>query len=99
MDKKLLELGIKKLKELRRIEEKINSSLKLLYPEMNFFCLGKIESDYLILLKKACGDTHDWISYFVYDCEFGKKAMKVNMPNGKTIKMKSVKDLYYVMTH
>jgi len=56
---------------------------------------GEYESKYLDLLKDVFDDKEDWISYWVYELDFGKEAKKDTITdNGKNIPIKTIKDLY-----
>lgn len=49
------------------------------------------------ILTKAMGDTEEWIEYFVFDCEWGKKFGTV-IVNNKTVPFKTYEDLYELIT-
>lgn len=91
------ENAIEKLRELRSIEAEINKGLKRLYPEMNYFSLGKLEADYVDLLKLLTDDNDEWISYYIYECDMGEKPMEVTTPKLGTFKLKTVKQLYALL--
>lgn len=48
------------------------------------------------LLKENLGDTNDWIDYYIYELEFGKKFKKgmVKDKNGKNFLLSNPKQLY-----
>jgi hypothetical protein len=95
-----LEEGINRLKNLRVKSDALNDALKGIDSEFNYFTPGFITSDYLWFLSQAFNDTSDWIGYFIYECELGKKPFEVEFTNpGKKakFKMKNVKTLYEVM--
>lgn len=100
---KELEEGIKKIKELRKIESSVKVVVGLLEGRnsdgLAFATLSKIETDYIWFLGKMFDDEFDWISYFVYDCELGTDAKTVTTKEGKKIKVDSVKKLYWLLTH
>ncbi len=53
--------------------------------------------NYISLLSKMMNDTDEFISYYVFDCEDGKKPMSVEIPNGEgtiEILLDSVDQLY-----
>ena len=53
------------------------------------------QDEYINLICKLFGDTTNrWIEYYVYDCDFGKKTMKIYLPNGNEVKLKTIKQLW-----
>lgn len=62
---------------------------------------GEYESKYLDLLKDVFDDKGDWISYWVYELDFGKKAEEdsIQSKEGKNIPIKTIKDLYILLTN
>lgn len=62
---------------------------------------GEYESRYLELLKDVFNDDGDWISYWVYELDFGRKARKnsITDKDGRNIPIKTMKDLYNLLTN
>lgn len=53
-----------------------------------------LQSAYITMLESFVGDNESqWISYFLYDCNCGKKEMKVTVEDEVYI-MRNTKDLY-----
>lgn len=95
----VLEEGIRKMKELDEIEDAFKKPLAMLNPDsFNFLALSKCATDYLWFLKELFRDESDWISYFLYDCEQGKRPMEITFKSGKKMKLKTVRQLYYLLT-
>lgn len=95
---KFLEDAIEKIRHLREMGDSLSASLQLINPDFNYFSFGRIESDYTWFLKEMFDDKDDWIGYFIYECDFGKKPMEVKLANGKTFKLRTTKQLYELLT-
>mgnify|MGYP000948657137 CR=1 FL=1 len=96
----ILKQGIAHIKKIREADEKISSALKFLNDDFNYFSFAWVEEDYLKLLELAVGDFHGNISYFIYDCDFGKSPHKVIINTSKgeqTIMLKTVEELYKII--
>ena len=87
------------LKQLCAIEDEIDRALKLLSPDFSGFGLEKPISLILKTLEYAMDD-EEWISYWIYDMEWGKKARlgTVTEKDGTNIPIKTINDLYDVLT-
>lgn len=94
MNKQILKEGIEYIKKVHEADKIITTSLRFLNEDFNYFTFGWIESRYLKLLKDVMKDDSDWISYYIYDCKFGKKPMEVIYKSGKKIKLKTINQLY-----
>ena len=84
------------LKELSRIEENINKSLKELDTDFNCICFGAYTSLITKILHDIFDDQDDWIGYFIYERGFGKdgKLGDVKDAKGKPIPFKTYEDLH-----
>lgn len=62
---------------------------------------GEYESRYLELLKDVFNDDGGWISYWVYELDFGRNATEdcVQDEDGKNIPIKTINDLYNLLTN
>jgi len=56
-------------KELVEIEEKIDSTMKLLCEDFNNFSLDKHDVLILDMLKDLMNDKYDCIGYYIYDLD------------------------------
>jgi hypothetical protein len=88
---------MEKLQEFRKIEDAINEVTK----DLDFFTVTFIEHEILILtiLEDIFGDKENtWISYFMFDLDFGAK-WKVGMitEDGKDVPMRNAEELYDVL--
>ncbi len=50
--------------------------------------------DYISLLEKSVNDNYNWVSWFVFENDFGKKKLKAILPGGRKVKIASEKQLY-----
>ena len=48
------------------------------------------------ILTKVMNDEEEWIEYYVYDCEWGKKGTVI--VNNKAVPFKTYEDLYELIT-
>jgi hypothetical protein len=87
---------INKLKELNEIESNINEAAK----GIEFFDISFIEHESLIvnILEDAFNDESKWISYFIYDLDFGSTWHKNCITfEGKDTPMRNAEELYDVL--
>lgn len=91
--------AIKVIKKYRAIEKELEKTFGKLNDNHNYGMLSNFETDYMALLKVAFKDEHDWISYFIYDCDMGENPLEITFKDGKKIKLKTVKQLYWLLTH
>ena len=87
---------INKIQSLKKIEESINSAGKELEFSISF---SEHESLVLNILQEVFKDKeNDWIGYFIYDLEFGKKWHKGSITvNGKDVPMRNAEELYKIL--
>lgn len=85
---------MKELVSLRKDEDDLNTAFKKLEPDFNYISFGRYETLVVRSLEFAMNDKYQWISYWLYDCECGKKEMKVIDKDGKKVPMKTINDLY-----
>lgn len=90
---------INKLKETNDIENKINELFRSCsnncINDFNSYYLSTNESIVIELLEIIFKDTDEWISYWIYELDYGRKWKKNSIiDNGKSIKLKTASDLY-----
>lgn len=87
---------IERYKELVDIEEKVDNSLKLLNPDFNSLSLEKHSSLILDMLKDLMDDTYDYIEYYIYELDWGKKGKNCikELDNNKTYSLTNYDELY-----
>lgn len=88
-----LQNGINHIKKIREADKKLSDAFKFLDSNIRFVSLEWVEDDYVKLLSITFNDTYDWISYFVYECDFGKKKREVTV-KGKPFELRTVRQLY-----
>lgn len=55
---------------------------------------------YITMLEELSGDDGGWISYFLWDCDRGRRPMAWYLPNRKDVKpMRSIRDLWLAIKH
>lgn len=97
LDKKsILRLGIAHLEDLEKKGGNLSDALKDIYPDFNYFSFGMVESAYVDLLEQAMEDTSQWIQYYIYEAEYGKRKPEVTM-QGKEFVLEDVNTLYEIM--
>lgn len=90
---------LKSIKEMHDAEDNITKALQLL-GEKDFpiyFSLTKPITFMMEILKDAMNDKYDYISYFVYELDWGKHKMARNCiteKNGKKISLQTESQLY-----
>lgn len=87
---------IRELRMLKEAEDNLNKAFKIFEPDFSCISFGRYETLILTALEYAFKDKDGWISYFVYDLEFGKKWHKkcITDKDGKDIPLKNANDLY-----
>ena len=71
------------LKEFFEEQEKLKNVLKVISPSGTCVCEfgNKFIDDYIRLLETAVKDEDGWISWFVFDNDFGKKELLIKINN------------------
>ncbi len=86
---------MEELVSLKKDEDDLNAAFKKFEPDFNYISFGRYESLVTKALKFAMGDTSDWISYWIYDCDCGKDAEnKIKSKEGKNIPIRTLGNLY-----
>ena len=103
MDKEKKEAFLKVMKEYKQLIDDIDNvhnAMKKLDPDFGGFCISRLENFCSKLIKHSFDDKFDWISYYMYDLEWGKKYKKGTIigDNGKIIPLKTLEDLYNLLT-
>ena len=92
-----LQNGINHIKKIREADKKLSDAFSFVDTNVRFISLDWIEDDYIKLLSITLNDTYDWISYYVYECDFGKKKREVTV-KGKPFELRTVRQLYKLIT-
>lgn len=92
---------ISAIKEQNEIDQEVSKSLeKLCDSWVMFQCKNKVYPLVTILLKEVFNDRGDWINYWMWDCDFGKKygrgkgELCAREKSGKYIDIKTIEKLY-----
>lgn len=56
-----------------------------------------IETTYTKLISELIGDNNEWVDWFVYENDFGKKEMEFGYKDSITCKIKSIDDFIKLM--
>jgi hypothetical protein len=88
-----------RFKETQDAEAEVHIAMKKLSPYFGGFYLSKCDDLMLECIKLAMEDEYDWISYFVYDLQWGKNPNKLYATDkfGKKIRLKTFGDLYQIL--
>lgn len=86
--------------ELGEDVEKVDTALKTLSPDWGRFSIHRADQLILDLLKITMNDRYEYISYWLFELDKGKLWTKnsVRDENGNTVKLKTLSDLYDVIT-
>jgi len=87
-------------KELDIDINNVNIAMRKLDPDFGGFCISRVATAILEVLQAALDDKGDWISYYIYDLEWGTKYKKgcIKEKDGKNIPLKTLGDLYNLLT-
>jgi len=95
-----LEIAVRDLQNFFEEQKKLDLLLKAISPSNT----GVVEfgnyfiDAYINVLEKSFGDNFNWISWFVFENDFGKKGMQAKAsPDKKLVKIKTVKQLYRII--
>ena len=86
------------LVSIKKAEDNLNTAIKNFEPDFSFVCFGRYETLVVRSLELAMNDESNWISYWIYDCDMSKKDMKVTDKKGKKIPIKTLSNLYDLIT-
>ncbi len=87
---------MEEIERLCNIEDNIDNALKELSPDFGGFEMGASIGISISLLEHIMSDRNEWISYYIFDAEFGrsKHANSVTDGDGNKIPFNSLDDLY-----
>lgn len=88
--------AIQNLKRFIKEQDKLDAVLKVLSPTTTGVCeFGNVFiDDYINLLELAVNDNSNWVSWFVFDNDFGANKLKVKNKFGLSVKIANEKQLY-----
>jgi hypothetical protein len=97
-EKKFIEL-MTKFKQLSEDEDNMHNAMRRLDPDFGGFNLSRYSDILLELLKLLVNDEADWISWYVYEKNWGKeKKLTCYDKNNKKLPSNTLKDLYNLIT-
>ena len=101
MDYKTFEKLMKELVSLKEDEDNINNAFRKFEPDFNGITFGRYETLVVQAIKEAMNDEYDYIGYWLYEVDCGKKAKvgTVTDKDGKNIPIKTLKNLYDLITN
>lgn len=68
-------------------------------PECPLFdMVFKLWDAYTVAISEIIGDKYEWLQYYELECDMGKKPKEVTLPNGKKIRVKTLRQLARVIT-
>lgn len=88
---------IKIMRELVSLDKDVsnlNKAFKKLEPDFNYISFGRYETLIVNTIKIAVGDEGDWVSYWLYDMEQGKRDLGVWDKDGNKVDIRKLGDLY-----
>lgn len=95
-----LEIAIHNLQKFFKEQEKLKEVMKVISPTST----GVVEfgsefiDAYINLLEKSFDDNFQWISWFIFENDFGRKGMEAKGSSDKKLtKIKTVRQLYNIM--
>lgn len=97
MNKELFIKVVNQIEELNNEQEEFNSILHKIDNEFGGGLIHNKSIDFLTnLLKELINDTNDWISYYMWEIDFGKKYYDgcVTESDGTNISLRNAEDLY-----
>lgn len=95
-----LEIAIDNLQIFFKEQEKLDNIIKVISPTSTGVVEfgGEFIDAYINLLEKSFNDNFQWISWFVFENDFGRKGMEAKGSSDKKLtKIKTVKQLYKIM--
>ena len=101
MDKKTFIKLMSGLKTLEQNLKGVDKALQKLSPDFGGFFIASVNELVLDAIKSNFNnDPSDWIGYYIYDLDWGKDWKKgaVTSKDGKDIKLKTLSDLYNILT-
>ncbi|MFA6089956.1 MAG: hypothetical protein WC755_08925 [Candidatus Woesearchaeota archaeon] len=91
---------MKKFIELRKFEEEINAVVRKFDQNFSILSVDKYEDLFVKTLTFAMNDEHNWVSYWIYDCDMGTNTRLMNSVkdmNGKKLQIKTLSNLYDII--
>jgi len=89
---------MERLLSLEKDRENLNKAFQKFEPDFNYIAFPTYETLVADTLKLAMNDTSDWIAWWLWECDYGKKTKNrisnVTDEKGNKIKSETLSDLY-----
>ena len=101
MDKKEFVKSLINIKSILDDIDGVHLALKKLDPDFGGLYMSRVETALIDMLEKLVDDKSQWISYYIYDLEWGKKwkLKSVTDKRGKDIPLKTMENLFDCIKH
>ena len=93
VSKNELERLIKEIKDFDAEIDKLNEHISAIAPGAVCDFGGRFLDDHIKLLSKYLGDEGDWINWYVFDNNYGKKQLEAGY-DGKVLKIDRISRLW-----
>lgn len=96
MTKKTFIKLMQELVSLKQDEEALSKAFQKFEPDFNRISFGRYESLVAKAIREAMQDEYDWVEYWLYELDCGKKAKDTTVisKEGKNIPIKTLSNLY-----
>jgi hypothetical protein len=101
MNYKTFEKLMKELVSIKEDEDNLNKAFRKFEPDFNYIGFWRYETLVVKAIQEVMNDEYDYIGYWLYEVDCGKKAKvgTVTDEKGKNIPIKTLKNLYDVITN
>lgn len=95
MNYKQFKKAVSIIEDFYKEKETINENMKNLIVDDFYITVGdRSISTFISLLEDMVNDKGEWLQWFIYENEFGKKCLEMVNKEGTIHKIKTVKDLW-----
>ena len=98
MTKEQFKKLMSELISIKKDEDNLSKAFHKFEPDFKYVSFGRYEALVVESLKIAAKDDYHWISYYLYECDCGKRAMEVSTKT-KTFKLKTLDQLCWLITN
>lgn len=87
--------AMKKLNAFMNLQDKAEKALRSVFGDgFNFDFGNEFIDDYTSVLSNAVGDEHGWVSWYVFDNNWGKNNLSFRLGGGELVHCSDLKALY-----
>lgn len=90
---------MKEFVELKQIERECYTVFKKLSQEFNWWSIDRYEVFAVEAIKEAMNDNDNWIEFWLYELDCGKKKSMVKNKHGKAVPINTLNQLYEAITN